>query len=104
MQETKTIITVRGDRAAVLEAEMFIIPNRIVAIAVVAATMSAGMLPTDAVARGAHRYRVARAHGTPTTAYGFVAPPVVYRVPLPQYPPPAQSVGAACDIARDWNC
>lgn len=83
---------------------MSIIPNRIVAIAMVAATVSGGMLPIEAVARGAHRYRAARAHGTPTTAYDFVAPPVFYRVPPPQYPRPAQSVGAACDIARDWNC
>jgi hypothetical protein len=83
---------------------MSMIPNRMLVIAMVAVTVGTGLLPTEVAARGAHRYGAARAHSLPATADGFMPPPVFYRAPSPPYPQPVQSIGATCDVARDWNC
>lgn len=83
---------------------MSMIPNHMLVIAMVAATVGAGLLSTEVAARGAHRYNAAHVHGAPATAYGFIAPPVFSRVPPRPYPQPVQSMEAACDVARDWNC
>lgn len=83
---------------------MSTIPNRVHVIAIVVATLGAGLLPTEVAARGAHRYNSARTHSAPATAYGFISPPVFYRVPPRPYPQPVQSMEATCDVARDWNC
>lgn len=78
------------------------IPKRMLVIAMVA--VAAGLLPTEVAARGAHRYNAAHAHRAPATTYGFIAPPVFNPVPPRPYPQPVQSMGAECDVARDWNC
>jgi hypothetical protein len=71
----------------------------------VAASVGAGLLPTKTVARVNHRHTAARVHNFPTAGFGYGAPPVFYRAEPPlQYSPPVHSVGAGCDIARDWNC
>lgn len=88
--------------AAGLEAEMSIMLSRILTIAMIATSVGAVMLPTETVARVAHRHGAARAtYGyLPPNAYGYAAPPVVFYParPLPYY------IGPACDIDRDWNC
>ncbi len=75
--------------------------NRFLTIAMVATGISVGLVPTESVARVAHRHGMMRpGYGyLPPNAYGYVAPPVVfYRArPLPYYVGP-------CDPARDWNC
>ncbi len=79
---------------------MSIMLNRILTIAMIATSVGAAMLPTETLARVAHRHGVAAYRYLPPNAYGYVAPPVVfYRArPLPYY------VGPACDVDRDWNC
>lgn len=82
---------------------MSMIPNRMLVVAIIAATVGAGLLPTEVAAR-TRRYYAARAHGAPATAFGFIAPPVFYRAPPPPVLRPVQNMEAACDVARDWNC
>ncbi|MGJ0507681.1 MAG: hypothetical protein ACR652_11220 [Methylocystis sp.] len=74
--------------------------NRFLTIAMIATSVGATMLPTETLARVAHRHSATAYRYLPPNAYGFVAPPVVfYRArPLPYY------VGPACDVDRDWNC
>jgi hypothetical protein len=76
--------------------------KRVLAIALVATSVGAVMLPRETIAQDAHHlYAPRAAHSySQSNAYDYVTSPADSYLarPLPRY------IRAKCDVARDWNC